>query len=154
MMGRGKKFKAPKVSTVIGQGTAITGDLAFEGGLHLDGKVTGNVTGASEGGSTLTISEQGTIEGDVRVDNLILNGTVIGDVYANQRAELASAARVTGTVYYRLLEMAMGAEVNGQLVHSEEEEPRMLSFEGEPETKAPEAAAAAGGLSSSSDGNT
>ena len=48
----------------------------------------------------------------------------------SERVELATNARVSGTVYYRLLEMAMGAEVNGQLVHSEEEEPRMLGHDG------------------------
>lgn len=115
-----KRFKAPKVSTVVGQGTQIKGDLLFEGGLHLDGEVIGNVSGEQGNGSTITVSEHGTIEGDVRVDCLVLNGKVIGDVYANERVELASAARVSGTVYYRFLEMAMGAEVNGKLVHTEE----------------------------------
>ena len=129
-MARGKRFKAPKVSTVIGQGTAIKGDVEFAGGLHLDGLIKGSVTGERDTQSTLTVSEQGSVEGDVRVDSLILNGTVVGDVYASERAELATNARVTGTVYYRLLEMAMGAEVNGQLVHNEEEEPRMLKYDG------------------------
>ena len=128
-MARGKRFKAPKVSTVIGQGTTVTGDVGFAGGLHLDGTIKGKVTGEAETRSTLTVSEQGTVEGDVRVDNLILNGTVVGDVYASERVELATNARVSGTVYYRLLEMAMGAEVNGQLVHSEDEEPRMLAHD-------------------------
>ena len=128
-MARGKRFKAPKVSTVIGQGTTITGDVFFTGGLHLDGKIQGNVTGDTDSVSTLTVSEQGAVEGDVRVENLILNGAVVGDVYANERVELAADARVSGTVYYRLLEMAMGAEVNGQLVHTEEQEPRMLGYD-------------------------
>ena len=129
-MVRVKRFKAPRVSTVVGQGTEITGDVGFSGGLHLDGKIRGQVLGDSEGGSTLTVSEQGTVEGDVHVENLILNGAVIGDVYASERVELASNARVTGTVYYRLLEMAMGAEVNGQLVHSEEQETRQVGYAG------------------------
>lgn len=119
-MARLRKFKPPKVSTVIGQGTSVVGDLHFAGGLHLDGGVKGNVSADTGTHATLTISELGNIDGDVRVDNLILNGTVVGDVYANERVELASKARVTGTVHYRLLEMAMGAEVNGQLVHCDE----------------------------------
>ena len=41
----------------------------------------------------------------------------MGDVHASQRAELASGARIQGTLYYGLLEMDEGAEVNGQLVH-------------------------------------
>lgn len=136
-MARGKRFKAPRVSTVVGQGTEVIGNVAFSGGLHLDGKIRGKVLGDTESGSTLTVSEKGEVEGDVRVENLILNGAVVGDVYANQRVELASNARVTGTVYYRLLEMAMGAEVNGQLVHSEEQEPRMLGYDGKEEDTEP-----------------
>jgi cytoskeletal protein CcmA (bactofilin family) len=135
-MARTKRFKAPKVSTVIGGGTVITGSVTFAGGLHLDGEIHGNVNGREDTQSTLTVSEQGKIEGDVRVDSLILNGTVVGDVYANERVELATNARVSGTVYYRLLEMAMGAEVNGKLVHSEEQEPRMLGYDGEEDASA------------------
>ena len=101
-----------------------------------EGGQGGNVGGVDGEVSMITVSEQGMIEGDVRVDCLVLNGTVVGDVYANDRVELASEARVTGTVYYRMLEMAMGAEVNGQLVHSEEQEPRMLGYDGDKEKPA------------------
>ena len=121
-MARGRRFKAPKVSTVIGAGTVISGDVEFAGGLHLDGAIRGKVVGTADTRSTLTVSEQGAVEGDVRVENLILTGTVTGDVHADGRTELAPDARVIGTVYSRMLEMARGAEVNGQLVHTEEED--------------------------------
>jgi len=57
------------------------------------------------------------IAGVVLVPNLVLNGAVVGDVHASERVELAPQAKVTGNVFYRLIEMAMGAEVNGKLVH-------------------------------------
>jgi len=119
----------------------IRGDLEFEGGLHLDGRIIGNVSGVEGGEAAITVSEQGAIEGDVRVDVLILNGTVVGDVHASERVELASQAQVTGTVHYRLLEMAMGAEVNGQLVHVSQEEPRRLGYDGEQDEEATSATA-------------
>lgn len=128
-MIRAKKPKTPKVSTVVGHGTSIVGDLTFTAGLHLDGNITGNVTGEDESNATLTVSEKGVIEGDVRVETLVLNGKVVGDVYASERCELASDARVTGTVYYKVLEMAAGAEVNGQLVHREEPDQRMIGYD-------------------------
>ena len=80
--------------------------------------------------SALTLSEQGRIEGDIQVPNVILNGTVVGDVYASERVELAPKAKVTGTVYYNLLEMTMGAEVNGQLIHTKDAQPQMLGYDG------------------------
>lgn len=125
-----KRNKTPKVSTVIGVDTEITGNIKFKGGMHIDGKVIGNVSGEEGSTSSITVSDQGTIEGDIKVDSIILNGTVKGDVYGEERVELASEARVTGTVYYHMLEMAMGAEVNGQLVHSEHKEKRMLGYDG------------------------
>ncbi len=127
-VSKSKKFKASKIATVIGHGTEIKGDISFSGGLHLDGVIKGNLTTNQDDSATLTVSEDGSIEGDVRVPNVVLNGAVVGDVYACGRVELAARARVTGTVYYNLLEMAMGAEVNGQLKRVNENEPRMLGF--------------------------
>ena len=135
-MARVKRFKTPKVATVIGQGTAITGDVTFSGGLHLDGAIRGKVIGEAETRATLTVSELGAVEGDVRVENLILNGTVVGDVHVGERVELANNARVTGTVYYRLLEMAMGAQVNGQLVRVDDDAPHGIGTAEQPQDPA------------------
>ncbi len=129
-MARYKRTKAPRIVTVVGAGTQIAGDVVFTGGLHVDGSIVGDVRTEGDESCALTLSEEGTIEGEVHVPNIVINGTVVGDVYGTQRVELAPNAKVTGTVYYRLLEMAMGAEVNGRLVHTKEEAPRRLSYDG------------------------
>ena len=117
MFGKKKGFKAARIDTLVGQGTKITGDLVFTGGLHVDGTVIGNVM-AEEGSTALLIlSEFGKIEGEVTVPNMVLNGEVVGDVFSSTRVELAPKARVKGSVYYNLIEMAIGAEVNGGLIH-------------------------------------
>ena len=51
------------------------------------------------------------------VPNVVLNGAVKGDILAHDRVELGATARVTGNVYYALIEMEMGAEINGKLIH-------------------------------------
>jgi len=117
----GKKRRTAKIDSLIGQHTEVEGNIVFSGGLHVDGKSKGNVM-ASDPDSLLTVSDQGSVEGEVRVPNIILNGLVIGDVYASERVELASQARVQGNVYYNLIEMAIGAEVNGKLVHRSKDE--------------------------------
>jgi cytoskeletal protein CcmA (bactofilin family) len=117
MFSKGKKPKTAKIDTIIGEHSEIQGDVHFSGGLHIDGAVKGNVVADRDGDSVLTLSEHGRIEGEVRVPNVILNGAVEGDVHAAQRIELAPHAKVTGNVFYNLIEMAMGAEVNGSLVH-------------------------------------
>jgi len=120
MFGKDKKQKSARISTIIGEDTEIHGDIMFSGGLHIDGTVKGNVTAESQAYAVLTISDKGIIEGEVKVPNIVLNGRVSGDVYASERIELAPKASVTGNVYYNLLEMSMGASVNGNLVHNVE----------------------------------
>ena len=48
----------------------------------------------------------GIFRGEVNVPNIVVNGTIDGDVYANGKVELYEKARVCGDVYYNLLEMA------------------------------------------------
>ncbi len=131
MLGRGKKSGSTgsKVDTIIGKQTRITGDVHFSGGLHVDGMIKGSVIAETGTASVLTLSEQGSIEGDVQVPNVVLNGSVTGDVSSSERIELAANARVTGNVSYNLIEMAMGAEVNGSLVRRKEDDAAVLSFE-------------------------
>jgi cytoskeletal protein CcmA (bactofilin family) len=129
-MSRMRRVKPPKVVTVIGQGTTVEGHVRFSGALHLDGKIKGEVTAEPETNAALIISEQGVIEGDVKVEQLITDGSIVGDVHARDRVELGAHARIAGTLYYQLLEMAMGAEVNGKLVHCDSAELQRLSYDG------------------------
>jgi cytoskeletal protein CcmA (bactofilin family) len=117
MWGKSRKKKTTRIDTLIGQHSEVTGDIKFRGGLHIDGSVKGNVIAENDGRSMLSLSEHGTIEGEVKVPFVVINGVVVGDVHGSEHVELASKARVAGNVYYNLIEMAIGAEVNGKLVH-------------------------------------
>jgi len=122
MWNRKRKRKATRIDTLVGQHTEVVGDVKFTGGLHVDGTIKGNVIADNDGRSMLSLSEQGTIEGEVKVPYLVLNGVVIGNVHGGEHVELSSKAKITGNVYYNLIEMAIGAEVNGKLVHFSEGE--------------------------------
>ena len=117
MFGKKKTFSSVRIDTLIGQGTEITGDISFSGGLHIDGIVRGNVKGEADGTTMLILSEFGEVEGEINVPSMVLNGKVTGDVHSSIRVELASKSRISGSVYYNLIEMSIGAEVNGGLVH-------------------------------------
>jgi cytoskeletal protein CcmA (bactofilin family) len=119
MFGKRKKRHPTKIDSLIGPNTRVLGDVCFSGGLHVDGTVKGNVYSNGQESAVLTVSDHGTIEGEVRVPYVILNGVVLGDVHAREHIDLAAKARVQGDVHYGLMEMAMGAEVNGKLVHTE-----------------------------------
>jgi cytoskeletal protein CcmA (bactofilin family) len=119
-MFKQKRRREPAISTLVGSDTRVNGDVEFTGGCLVDGYVKGNVKSNDDEHATLSISERGCVEGTVDVPNVLLNGMVKGDVKASQRVELGSKARVVGNVQYSLIEMAIGAEVNGKLIHASE----------------------------------
>lgn len=116
MFSRGKT-KLQRIDTLIGAGARIEGDVHFTGGLHVDGRVRGNVQSSAPAGDTLSVSDSGVVEGSVVAPHVVLNGTVQGDIWASVSVELGATARVSGNVYYGLIQMAIGAEINGKLVH-------------------------------------
>jgi len=116
-MFKRKPSKPAKIQTLIGAKTRVDGDVEFSGGLHLDGQVNGNVRSAGGPGAILSISEQGCIEGSVNVPSIVLNGIVKGDIEALERVELGPKARVLGNVHYTIIEIAVGAQINGKLLH-------------------------------------
>ena len=115
------KIRSSKIETLIGQSIEVDGDLNFNGGLHLDGKIKGNVTSENGSNSVLVVSEQGQISGDVNVPYAVINGTIKGNVYASEKLELSNKACITGNVHYNVLEMASGASVNGNMLHKNNE---------------------------------
>ena len=121
----GKKKQKPRrptghFDTLISAKTAVEGDIHFSGGLHVDGRVRGKVVAEEGSDGVLRVSEVGEVTGDIMAPHVIINGTVHGDVYASAHLELAEKAAINGNVYYNLIEMAMGASVNGNLVHQRE----------------------------------
>nr|WP_281417032.1 polymer-forming cytoskeletal protein [Kistimonas asteriae] len=101
-------------TTLISHGTEIHGDVRFHGSMHVEGRIVGDVV--SDDG-VLRLAEAGSIEGDIHAPNVVVNGKVKGNVYATERLELAAKAEISGNVHYALIEMVMGAQVNGSLEH-------------------------------------
>ncbi|MCH7853029.1 MAG: polymer-forming cytoskeletal protein [Proteobacteria bacterium] len=128
MFGR-KQRRHSVIDTLIGSNSKVNGDLIFHGGCHIDGAVKGSVSADADSDSALSISQDGSVEGGVSVPYVVLKGIVRGDVVASQRVELGSTARVIGNVYYNLIEMAIGAEINGKLVHQPEGQVPLLEQE-------------------------
>lgn len=121
-------------TTLIARGTTIRGDLTFNGAIYLEGRIEGTLRAEGED-ACLTLSDQGTVIGEIHAPRVVLNGEVKGDVHAAERLELAEAARIEGNIFYKVLEMAAGAQINGKMIH-QTEAPRRLP--------APGATAAAG----------
>jgi cytoskeletal protein CcmA (bactofilin family) len=108
------------IDTLIGVSTDMKGNITFSGGLRIDGKVRGNVTARADDNSTLVLSENALVTGDVSVPHMIVNGKIKGNVRSVERLELQAKAEITGDVTYKVLEVVAGAQVNGSLTRQGE----------------------------------
>ena len=123
--GSGKKkgvIESTKLSSLIADNLQVVGDVHFSGGLRIDGRIEGNVSGMPGGKSLIVLSAKGSIAGNARVYDAVINGTVVGDIEVEHFLELQSNAKISGNVRYRQLQMACGAVVDGNLTCVPEEE--------------------------------
>ena len=106
-----------RIDSLIGATTRIEGNVFFSGGLRVDGTVRGNVCALPDQPSTLVVSEQARIEGEVQASHVVVNGTIQGPVDSRETLELQASSRVKGDIHYKSLEIQQGAVVEGRLVH-------------------------------------
>ena len=117
MWGSKKNVAVAGATTLISSDTVVVGDLRFSGNLDVEGLVQGNTVAHPDKEALLRIIGEGRVEGEIHVPSVVINGEVKGSVYASKQLDLAPRSRVDGNVYYNLVEMAAGAEVNGSLMH-------------------------------------
>lgn len=118
-----------KNHTLISGATTVNGDIHFEGELIIEGRVVGKVLAEEGSEAQLRVAESGSIEGDVEVPLVVINGNVNGNVRASKHIELAAQGLVNGNVVYNLIEMVMGSAVNGSLTRMDREEPEIALLE-------------------------
>ena len=113
-----KNSKNDKIDTLIGNPAEIEGNIIFSGGLRIDGKVNGSVYGKQDS-STLIISENASVNGEINVTSAYIDGSVVGSVFASDYLELKSKANIMGDVNYASMEIHLGAVISGNLIHNE-----------------------------------
>lgn len=118
-------------TTLISRDTVIVGDLRFSGVVDIEGLVQGNLVAEPGKDALVRVVEKGRVEGEIRSPSVIINGEVEGNVYSTRHLELAAKARVQGNVFYSLVEMAAGSEVNGAMTHMEEPETGAVDKQGD-----------------------
>ena len=100
-----------EINAFLGVGTTYRGRLDFTGSVRIDGAFEGEIE--SEG--TLVVGREAVITGQVRVGQLVLGGTLSGDVVAAVRVSLHKTARFTGTLATPALSVEEGAQLDGRL---------------------------------------
>ena len=99
----------PPGLSFIGPEVLVSGDLATDAQLHVDGRIDGNVRC-----SQLVQGEAGIIAGNIQAEEARIAGTVEGQV--NVRTLFVEAsAKILGDVTYETLSMDAGAQLEGRL---------------------------------------
>ena len=135
MFGKSKDNPPPATNlpsmTLISRNTEIVGDIHFSGELIIEGRVKGNIYAEDDSAALIRVAENGAVEGEICVPSAVINGLIQGDLRSANHIELASKAVVVGNVYYNLIEMVMGSEVNGNLIHigANQNETKLLEAE-------------------------
>jgi cytoskeletal protein CcmA (bactofilin family) len=111
-----KSIEVTKLSSLVADNMAITGDVVFSSGLRVDGRINGNVASEDGAHGLLVLSEKGSINGSVRTWDAVINGTISGDLEVEHFLELQANARVTGNITYRQMQLECGAAVEGKLM--------------------------------------
>lgn len=108
--------------TLISRDTEVIGDIHFSGELIIEGRVRGSIFAEDASESIVRVADKGVVEGEIKAPSAVVNGLIQGDVHCSKHIELASKAIVVGDLHYNLIEMVLGSEVNGKLVHITAEE--------------------------------
>ena len=111
---------AKKEITLVANDAEFVGDITFTSQFVVNGVLRGS-TSADAAGAAMTISPNGRVIGDIRVPKIVIHGKVEGTVYSSEHLEIAEGAVIQGDLHYRVLQMHMGASVQGRLVHIEPE---------------------------------
>jgi cytoskeletal protein CcmA (bactofilin family) len=99
------------LSAFIDQGSEFEGKLTFKDTVRIDGSFSGEISSEN----TLVVGETGSIEATIRSNNVVVSGTVVGNIVAGRQIVLHKSARVTGDMRAPSLVIEEGATFNGQL---------------------------------------
>ena len=105
-------------STLIEVGTLIKGEIIFDNELFIMGEVEGDLNSDSDL-AKLIVSKTGKVQGEIRVPNVVINGTIVGNVRASENLEISGTARVFGDLHYSTIEIKGGSLITGRLVAEE-----------------------------------
>lgn len=97
--------------------TVIARPSKFEGRITGSGEivVNGLVNGTIEASGTVRVADQGRVEATLHGRTVIIAGTVIGDITADERIELEPSARVDGNITAPRILIQDGASFRGQV---------------------------------------
>ena len=118
-MVKNKGKMKDEITSLLGKGTEIAGEISFSGGMRVDGVIKGTVR--SEG--SMIIGASGLIDAEINIRNISINGEFRGIIRASDRVEIHKDGKVFGDIYSPCLIIEPGATFEGRCNMSDTEKP-------------------------------
>ena len=105
------------VKTIIGLGSAISGDVHADGFIRVEGDIDGNLEVAGH----VDVGSQARINGNINAKSVVLGGIVLGDIYAPEGIKLLSSSAVIGNITTKWLEIQENVIFHGHCIALKDE---------------------------------
>ena len=115
-----KQAPMGEITTLLGRGAQFEGKLTFDGTVRIDGRFKGEVFSDD----TLVIGEGAVVEAEIEIGEVIIQGTVVGNVKAKRSIEIHAPGRVKGDLHTPSLQIDKGVIFEGRSFMEGEVKPR------------------------------
>ena len=105
----GAATKSDVIENIIGRSCTIRGDLSADGAFRIDGTIEGSV----ESHASVVVGESGTVRGGVRGTDVVIAGTVQGDVICEGHLEILAKGTVEGDIAAKSMRIETGGVFRG-----------------------------------------
>ncbi len=105
-----KQAAMGEITTLLGRGASFEGKLTFDGTVRIDGRFKGEVFSDD----TLVIGEGAIVEAEIEIGDVIIQGTVVGNVKAKRSIEIHAPGRVKGDLHTPVLQIDKGVIFEGR----------------------------------------
>ena len=99
-----------EITTLLGRGATFEGKLTFEGTVRIDGRFKGEVFTDD----VLVIGDGAHVEAELDVGEVIVTGTVVGNIKAKRSIEIHAPGRVKGDLHTPSLQIDKGVVFEGR----------------------------------------
>ena len=123
-----RQSAAGEITTLLGRGATFEGKLTFEGTVRIDGRFKGEVFTDD----VLVIGEGAIVEASLDVGEVIIQGTVIGNITAKRSIEIHAPGRVKGDLHTPSLQIDKGVMFEGRSFMEAATQPRAATTQQTP----------------------
>ena len=110
MVATAKQAAQSEITTLLGRGAAFEGKLTFDGTVRIDGRFKGEVFSDD----VLVIGEGAHVEAEIDIGEVIIQGTVVGNIKAKRSIEIHAPGRVKGDLHTPSLQIDKGVMFEGR----------------------------------------